>query len=76
LACLLHVVRSLVWACGYPSSINPFVPDINQQALAVLGMRGNDLMPIINEFFEEMRHLEFFEVATAAAKQSRRSSNL
>ncbi|TVR43897.1 MAG: HDOD domain-containing protein [Planctomycetota bacterium] len=63
LGCLLHVSRNLTCGCGFAAGVDHFVEAIDQRALAVLNLRGNDLSPLIDEFFDEMRHLEYYEIS-------------
>jgi HD-like signal output (HDOD) protein len=63
LAAILHLTRVLCRSCGFVSGVDLFVEPIDPIALNLLGLKQNDLLAVLDDFFSEMAELELYESA-------------
>lgn len=59
---IMGIVRNLCNACGHTSGVDHFVGEISYRWLNALGLKNRDITNLINDFYREMRHLEFYEL--------------
>jgi HD-like signal output (HDOD) protein len=61
IACLVHVARILVRACGFVTGRDRFLDPLDEDAMKLLDLHVYDLERIVDQFFEEMDELELYE---------------
>jgi two-component system, cell cycle response regulator len=63
LACLVHVARALVRACGFIAGRDRFLDPIDEDAMKLLRITVNGIAVVLDRFYEEMEELELYEGA-------------
>jgi HD-like signal output (HDOD) protein len=62
--CALHVARSLVRGLGFVAGPDRFLDDTDEDAYLHLGLRLDDIPPLLDRFYTEWEQQELFEIGS------------